>query len=254
MEALSRAIEYPESDDEPMTDKDLNRFAMEDTEFVLREHFRRWPDVYVSANLFIYYTEGDAQDRVAPDVFVIKGIGGQPREKILLWEEKIPPQVVFEFVSRTSRVRDRGSKLGLYAALGVKEYYVFDPTGEWMSPQLRSFRLAGDLFQELVSPTGIFSPELGLEMVVVGQELRFRRPGREKFLPTARVQARRAEKERRRAEKEALRADQEAQRAEQEAQRAEQEAQRAEQEAQRADLMAEKLRSLGVDPDSLGQS
>ena len=112
MEALPRRIEYPESDDEPMTDRDLNRFAMEDTEFVLRQHFRSQPDVYISANLFIYYTEGDPQDRVAPDVFVIKGIGNQPRERILLWEEKIPPQVAFEFVSRSSRLRDRGSKLG----------------------------------------------------------------------------------------------------------------------------------------------
>lgn len=244
MEALSRAIYYPESDDEPMTDRDLNRFAMEDTEFVLREHFRGSPDVYISANLFIYYTEGEPGDRVAPDVFIIKGIGGHPREKILLWEEKIAPQVVFEFVSHSSRLRDRGSKLGLYAALGVKEYYVFDPSGEWMSPQLRSFRLSGDLFQELVSPSGIFSPELGLEMVVVGQDLRFRRPGRTKFLPTATVQARRAERHRRRAEKAA-------QRAEQEAQRAEQEAQRAREANQRANLMAEKLRALGVDPETL---
>lgn len=50
-----------------------------------------------------------------------------------------------------------------------------------MSPRLRSFRLAGDLFQELVSPAGILSPELGLELVVVGHELRFRKPGRVKF-------------------------------------------------------------------------
>lgn len=223
MEALPRRVEYPESDDEPMTDRDLNRFAMEDTEFVLREHFRGRPDVYVSANLFIYYTEGEPQDRVAPDVFIIKGIGNQPREKILLWEDKVPPQVAFEFVSRTSRLRDRGSKLGLYAALGVQEYYVFDPSGEWMSPRLRSFRLAGDLFQELVSPSGIFSPELGLELVVVEHELRFRKPGRTKFLPTAKVQARRVQKERRRAD----------------------------QEAQRADRLAEKLRSLGIDPDTI---
>lgn len=105
MEALPRRVEYPESDDKPTTDRDLNRFAMEDTEFILREHFQSDPGVYISANLFIYYTEGEPQDRVAPDVFIVKGIGNQPREKILLWEEGIAPQVAFEFVSRTSRLR-----------------------------------------------------------------------------------------------------------------------------------------------------
>jgi hypothetical protein len=42
-----------------------------------------------------------------------------------------------------------------------------------------------------------------------------------------------------------------AEQAEQERQRAEQERQRAEQERQRADALAEKLRELGVDPDSV---
>jgi GAF domain-containing protein len=59
------------------------------------------------------------------------------------------------------------------------------------------------------------------------------------------------EQERQRAEQEWQRAEQERQRAEQERQRAEQERQRAEQERQRADLLAEKLRALGLDPDSL---
>ena len=47
------------------------------------------------------------------------------------------------------------------------------------------------------------------------------------------------------------RAECERQRAEQEHQRAEQEHQRAEQEHQRAEYLAEKLRTLGIDPDSV---
>ncbi|MBE9013558.1 Uma2 family endonuclease [Pseudanabaenaceae cyanobacterium LEGE 13415] len=46
-------------------------------------------------------------------------------------------------------------------------------------------------------------------------------------------------------------AEQERQRAEQESQRAEQERQRAEQESQRSQLLADKLRELGIDPDTL---
>ncbi len=53
---VRRDIEYLESDGLPITDQDLNRYLMEDTEFALREHFRQQRDkVYVSANLFIYY-------------------------------------------------------------------------------------------------------------------------------------------------------------------------------------------------------
>lgn len=202
------SVEYPESDGQPIADKDLNRFLMEDTEFVLRRHFRG-QEVYVSANLFIYYTQGEPDDRVAPDVFVVKGVAQQPRENYLLWAEGVVPQVVFEFVSKISRLRDRGPKLGLYAALGVREYYVFDPTGEWQTPNLRCFRLNGDLFEEIVAPGGVHSPELGLDLVVRGAELRFRRPGEPAFLRTG------------------------------------------EEEARRAESMAQKLRELGIDPETL---
>lgn len=225
------SVEYPESDGQPMTDKDLNRYLMEDTEFVLRRHFRDHEGpVYVSANLFIYYTQGEPDDRVAPDVFVVKGVAQTPREKYLLWEEGQVPQVVFEFVSQTSRLRDRGSKLGLYAALGVREYYVFDPTGEWQSPNLRCFRLHGDLFEEIVAPAGVHSPELGLDLVVQGADLRFRRPGESTFLRTG---------------------EEEAVRAEEEAARAEGEARRAQDAIRKAESMAQKLRELGIDPEDL---
>ncbi len=209
-------MDYPESDGQPMTGGDLNRYLMEDTEFVLRRHFRD-QEVYVSANLFIYYTQGEPDDRVAPDVFVAKGVAQHPRESYLLWNQGIVPQVVFEFVSKSSRLKDRGPKLGLYAALGVREYYAFDPTGEWQTPNLRCFRLNGDLFEELAAPAGVHSEELGLDLVVRGPQLRFRRPGEEAFLRTA-----------------------------------EEEALRAEQQARRADSLAQKLRELGIDPETLG--
>lgn len=242
MEFVSRKVEYPESDGEPMTDKDVNRFAMMDTEFVLREHFRAAPDVYVSSNLFLYYTEGEPDDRVAPDVFVVHGVGKQDRDRYLLWEEGQPPSVVFEFTSRSTRMRDRGEKLGIYAALGVREYYLFDPTGEWMSPAFRCFRLKGELFEELVAPGGIHSPALGLDLVVDQKCLRFRLPGQDSFLATPQEMVRRAEAETRRAEAETRRA-------EAETRRAESEARRAEAEARRAEALAAKLRALGVDPD-----
>lgn len=175
-----------------MTDKDLNRFAMENTEFVLREYFRE-EKVYVSANLFIYYSEGDPEERVAPDVFVVKGVAAHARENYQLWVEKQVPQVAFEFVSKTTRMRDRGAKLGIYAALGIAEYYLFDTTGEWMSPAFRAFRLKGDLYEEVEASPWVFSPELDLEIIPVASSLRFRKPGQAGYLRTASEEARRAQ-------------------------------------------------------------
>jgi Putative restriction endonuclease len=59
-----------------------------------------------------------------------------------------------------------------------------------------------------------------------------------------------AERDRQQLDQERQRTDQERQRAEQEAQRAEQEAQRADQERLRAEHLAERLRAMGIDPDS----
>jgi hypothetical protein len=61
----------------------------------------------------------------------------------------------------------------------------------------------------------------------------------------------RAEQEKQRAEQEKQRAEQEKQRAEQEKQRAEQEKQRAEQEKAQKEKLMQKLKDLGIDPDSI---
>jgi Uma2 family endonuclease len=67
----------------------------------------------------------------------------------------------------------------------------------------------------------------------------------------AAVNERRLEEERHRAEEEQQRAEAERQRAEAERQRAEAERQRAEQERQEKEKLKDKLRSLGIDPDTI---
>lgn len=183
-------IEYPASDGKPMTDKDINRLLMTNTEFALRNWFEADPEVYVSANLFLYYEEGDASRRVAPDVFVVKGVEKRLRERYLLWEEGRCPDVVFEFTSKSSRFDDPGAKLGLYAVLGVPEYYVFDPTGDYLKPRARAFRLQASLYQEIDwgSQQGdrneLYSPSLDLILRIQGQWLRLVNPETGEVLPT----------------------------------------------------------------------
>jgi len=190
---IDHATVYPESDGQPMTDKDINRLLMEYAELAIRTHLRG-QQVYVSANLFIYYQEDEPNRRVAPDVFVVKGVEPHLRDRYLLWEEKHVPCVVFEFTSRSSRFDDPGTKLGLYALLGVKEYYLFDPSGEYLNPRFRSYRLQGGQYAELAPAESVHSPELSLDLRVEGQWLRFVDPASGQPLPTAEEALERAER------------------------------------------------------------
>jgi hypothetical protein len=61
-----------------------------------------------------------------------------------MWEEAKGPSVVFEVSSRSTKHEDLGTKMRLYAQLGVQEYYIYDPTGDYLDPTLAAFQLVGD--------------------------------------------------------------------------------------------------------------
>lgn len=187
-------IDYPDSDGEPMADNDPQYRCITDTRFALEQHYHDNPQVYVGADLLIYYVEGDPTKSVAPDVLVSLGVPRGNRRSYRIWKEGKPPEVVFEFASERSWRGDLGWKWGLYQGLGVREYFLFDPTGEHFSPVLQGYRL-GEPGKEsyrrlpliaspagetgLVSPGsaepqfGIASPagEIGLISEVLGLEL-----------------------------------------------------------------------------------
>lgn len=220
-------VYYPDSADAPMPEHDGMRRQWIATESALRYHFRERPDVYVTSNLFLYFVEGDPKKRVAPDVFVALGVPDRDRPNYKVWEEGKAPDVVFEFTSESSRFSDMGEKLGLYAALGVPEYYVFDPSGLYLRPSLRAFRLEEDVYREVRALGGLESPRLGLRLVVDGDRLRLAYPDGSP-VPEDLVDASRStEALRRRLEAEHARAESEHARAESEAARAESEAARA---------------------------
>ena len=153
-------------------------------------HFRERPDVAVEGNRLLYYVEGDPRSRVAPDLFVVFGVPKRRRRIYLLWEEGKAPDFVLEVTSRSTRRQDQGFKRDLYARLGVTEYWLFDPTGDWLDPRLQGNRLSGDRYERL-SPSGIEGGErvfhstvLGLDVYVDRGEIRFRDPGTDRKLLT----------------------------------------------------------------------
>lgn len=143
---LEEEIHYPESDGEPMAETELHLEEMVYVWQALKDRFEREPEVFVGANLFLYYRRGDPAAVVAPDGFVVKGVpkrlpGNRRRRKYLLWEEGQAPCFVLETTSESTRAEDRKKK-DLYESLGIEEYFQFDPLGEYLSPRLQGYRLA----------------------------------------------------------------------------------------------------------------
>jgi Uma2 family endonuclease len=137
----AREVYYPSSDGKPMAETDWHVGEMFGLIDMLDDHFREQPDVYVAANNFLYYEEGDPRKVVSPDVYVVFGVARRLRRIFKLWEEGAAPAVVFEISSRKTRREDLVQKRDLYAQLGVDEYFLCDPEMDYLKPPLQGFRL-----------------------------------------------------------------------------------------------------------------
>jgi len=154
---------YPESDGEPMAETDTHRNLMIYLIEALTDRYRDDPQVYVAGNLFLYYAEGDPTSAIAPDVFVVFGIPRGNRRVYKVWEEGKGPDVVIELTSKGTMWKDRGAKKGIYEALGVTEYFLYDPLQEYLSPLLQGYRLTGDGYRR-IEEQSVVSDVLGLEL------------------------------------------------------------------------------------------
>jgi Uma2 family endonuclease len=167
-------IYYPESDGKPMAETDVHRDQMADLILTLKEFYRDAPNVYVSGNLLIYYEEGNIYKRVAPDVFVVKGVSKHERRTYRIWEEGKGPNVVIEVTSEETRREDQRDKRDLYQrVLKVSEYFLYDPTGDYLRPPLQGYRLVKGVYQSIALRKGrLRSKELGLELTIEEGRLR----------------------------------------------------------------------------------
>lgn len=217
-------VHYPDSDGKPMADNDPQYYTIVDTRFALQQHYAADPQVYVGADLLIYYVEGDPGKSVAPDVMVSSGVPKGNRRSYRIWEEGKPPDVVFEFASEGSWKDDLGWKKGLYFGLGVREYFLFDPTGSHFTPTLQGYRLTEKGYEALTplpagekakGELGLRSEWLELELWArpnggagMAYVLRLYNPTTDDWLPTPVEldEARRAAKVRAAEEREARRA------------------------------------------------
>lgn len=180
---LKTEIFYPVSDGAPMAESDPARDYLIYCVEALDIYFQNREDVYVSGNLFIYYKKGVPSAVVAPDVFVVFGVTKKKRLSYKVWEEgnKVP-NFVLEITSATTQENDEEEKPRKYSQLGIQEYFQYDPIGDYLSQQLKGSRLIDGNYQSIkgnVLPDGtssIYSEVLGLDLRLVGGELRFYDP------------------------------------------------------------------------------
>ncbi len=133
-------LEYAESDGRPMGETDAHRDWMIRLLDIFRCRYRN-QQVYVAGDLLVYYEEGNPRRFVVPDLFVVKNCDPSQRRTFKIWEEDRTPNFVIEVTSRSSRREDEQSKPQIYSQIGVEEYILYDPTGEYLSPPLQGFRL-----------------------------------------------------------------------------------------------------------------
>ncbi|MCY7376685.1 MAG: Uma2 family endonuclease [Pyrinomonadaceae bacterium] len=179
-------IFYPESDGEPMAETDIHRKLILYLTSCLEIFFAEHEDVYVSGNIMFYYAEGDPTEVISPDVMVCFGIPKGDRRSYKTWEENdVVPSVIIELSSRGTWKKDRVEKRLLYEALGVKEYFIFNPLDLKAEPSFLAFRLKNGEYDSVkVENQRCKSEVLGLELVVKDKTLRLFNPANGEFLKT----------------------------------------------------------------------
>lgn len=174
----------PESDGKPMAETDRHRLLMIYLLIALEEFFRKEPLIYVSGNIFVYYRdESKLRKSICPDIFVVRGIKKKDRRVYNLDVERKAPEVVIELTSSETKTEDLGNKRFIYASLGVKEYFLYDPYNETMKPALRGFRLENGDYMPMVG-TRLQSKVLGLELRLEEGKLRLYDPKTDEYLRT----------------------------------------------------------------------
>ena len=195
-------LRLPSDDDEPTpktTRQSVTIFYCFDC---LRSHWRGQRDVFVGADQFIHrvpdYDPKTNPDKppIAPDVYVAFGVANRHRGSYVPWEEGKAPDFVMEVAAPWSREQDAEEKPGIYAEMGVPEFFLYDPD-DCLDPPLSGFELCDGKYKPLPKEqlregiVGVRSKvlELCLCLVPLGPEpmdvtLRLYDPATDELMPT----------------------------------------------------------------------
>lgn len=154
----------------------------------LRTRYGDRSDVHVGANLGLFFERGNRGAVVVPDGMVTFGVESGRRLSFKLWDEGKMPAFALELLSRHTWRIDVVVKPPLYEALGVREFWIFDPIGRLPQPFVgRRLNASGAYERVPAQPDGSWRSEvLGLDLVPLDEGFRFRDPATGECLPNLR--------------------------------------------------------------------
>ena len=177
-------IVYPDSHDDDMGESSLHYGLLAYLWNALRLFFEPQSDVFIAANMNLYYEPGRPEFYYTPDVMVAFGVPNHERKVYKTWEEKVFPQVVIEVASDRTWKNDLGDKVEAYENLGVEEYYALD-SENFLPLSLMAYRRENGRLKLLrLREDRVLSPRLGLEIALTDEGFRLFDPQTQEFIPT----------------------------------------------------------------------
>ncbi|NJP08944.1 MAG: Uma2 family endonuclease [Leptolyngbyaceae cyanobacterium RU_5_1] len=213
--------------DEPEMESSLHYAQLALLVACLEFLWRDRTDFFIGANLTIYFSRQQLKNRDfrGPDFFLVKQTEKRPRNSWVVWEEDGKyPNLIVELLSISTAESDRTLKKALYQdRFRTPEYFWFSPE----TLEFAGFRLVGHEYQPIPPNPHrwLWSNELGLYLGIEKRQLRYFTAD-ERLVPTPEEVALQEQREKL------------------------QERQEKELAQQRAEQLAERLRSLGIDPES----
>jgi Uma2 family endonuclease len=152
-------ILYEDEEEEELGEANLHQQWAQILQVCLKAHLASRPELQVYLNMNLYYRDAPlhpvtrSRPYVSPDVMVVRPKSALPETltSYTIGIDGPAPLAAVEVLSaRSAQQRDLGEKLQVYAGLGVEEYFLADPTGDY---------LAGRLLLKKLQPGGTWKDE-----------------------------------------------------------------------------------------------
>ena len=256
-DGLPTAKDLPDSDDTPV-DSELQELIPGLLKAILLDLWSDRTDWLFSIDMAFYYKPKDTSINIAPDGLLSLGLKSPPDENLrssyVLWDEKVIPQFALEIVSK-SPGREYTGKFKIYQSVGILYYLVYSPLRK-RKARFQLYKLIdGEYVLQSDGSKPYWMPEIGLG---IGAEQQVYGSNQREWLYWYDENNVRYPTPSERAEAEADRANIEAAARSAAEQLAATESQRANIEAtariavqQENDALRQRLRDLGIDPDSV---
>ena len=129
------SLDYNPDEPEPMPDAMEQEFVVQEILGIMHSRFTGFktrPDVFLSSNTILCYDPSNLNVRRQPDIYLAFGVDQaaiRRRKLYLPWEAGKPPDLALEVGSESTGSEDTIVKPRVYAAIGISEYWRFDPSG-----------------------------------------------------------------------------------------------------------------------------